>query len=708
MHRRRWLPFPLPPTRGRVGEGGRLDAGKRGHLRFAFLLLAPLLALPLAARGQEAAAPPAASPSPTARAPETTAAPVHAVSLAGRPKYPAGFVHLDYVDPQAPKGGSLRQALVGSFDSLNPFIPRGDAFSPPGLFETLAATPDDDMFSSYGLLAASMEVAPDRGWMIFNLRPEARWHDGRPVTAEDVVFSFDVLREKGLPTFRLYYADVAKAEALSPLKVKFTFANPKNRELPSILGQLTVLPRHWWQGRAFDAPGLEPPLGSGPYRVRSVEPGRSVVMERVPDYWGRNHPLRVGTNNFDLMRYDFYRDPGVALQAFKAGEADWRVESSAKNWATAYDSPALADGRLKLALLPDEGPQPLQAFIFNLRRPVFQDRRVREAFGLAFDFEWSNRTLFYGQYTRARSYFPSSPWEAKGLPEAAELALLAPYRGRLPEAVFTAEYRPPVSDGGGENRDNLASAAALLEAAGWKLEKGRRVKDGQVLAFEFLIQAGDVMERIVQPYLKSLERLGVQGRIRAVDSAQYQRLIVEEKDFDMFAGNFGLVTTPGNEQRDFWSSRSAGTPGSANYTGLEDPAVDALIEALVNAPDDAALAAPAHALDRVLQWQHLVVPGWYLGKTRLAYWDKFGRPAQGPHPAYGAGLSAWWLDPAKEKLLQGGTAAEKAASAPPASGAASEPAADRGRSPVILLLYGLGFALVLWAAFALGRRGRKG
>ncbi len=636
-------------------------------------------------------------------------APLHAIGLGDRPKYPADFPHLDYVNPDAPKGGELHQAAIGSFDSLNPFIIRGDAISPPGLYETLTTSTDDDALSEYGLIAQSMEVAPDNSWIVFNLRPEARWHDGQPITAEDVVFSFEILRDKGSPTFRFYYADVEKAEALSPARVKFSFKTANNRELPVIMGQLTVLPKHYWEKRAFDEPSLDPPLGSGPYRVKEVEAGRRIVMERVADYWGARLPINIGTNNYDRISIDFYRDPTVLLEAFKSGAFDIRSENSAKAWATAYESPALADGRIKQELLPDDNPEGMQGFVFNLRRPVFQDRRVRQAFILAFDFEWSNKNLFFGQYTRTRSFFQNSEMEAKGLPDAAELALLEPYRNLLPAEVFTTEYNPPISDGSGENEANLAAAAALLEESGWKLENGKRVKNGAVLSFEFLIQAGDSVERIIQPYLKSLERLGIQGKIRAVDSAQYQSLIVDKKDFDMFVGNFGRTLSPGNEQRGYWGSEAADAPGSANYTGLKDPAIDALIEKIVTAPDRASLITVSRAFDRALQWQYLVVPNFHLSKIRLAYWDKFGRPEHGPSPAYGTGSGAWWIDPAKEAALhQGaGNAAPVATAANAPNPSAETPNADRGRSPIVILLYVLGFLAAIGIAYALGRR-RKG
>ncbi|MBV5323942.1 MAG: ABC transporter substrate-binding protein, partial [Rhodospirillaceae bacterium] len=484
----------------------------------------------------------------------------HGYAQFGELKYPASFTHFAWVNPDAPKGGSVKYGGLGSFDNFNPFIVRGTAAGLPGFYETLTVSTDDDMLSEYGLIAESMEVAKDNSWIIFTLRKEARWHDGKPITVDDVIFSFNTLKEKGTPFYRFYYANVDKVEALDTSRVKFTFASANNRELPVIMGQLVVLPEHFWGGKTFDEPTLDVPLGSGPYKLKSFEAGRSVTMERVPDYWGKDLPINIGTDNYDIVRTDYYRDPTVVLEAFKAGAFDSRIESSAKQWATGYESPALKDGRIKMERIELDTPQGMQAFSMNLRRPLFQDSRVRQAMILAFDFEWSNKTLFYGQYTRTRSYFQNSEMEAKGLPSPEELKILEPLRGKIPDEVFTTEYNPPVSDGSGTNAENLAKAALLLDEAGWKLEGGKRVKDGKPLEFEFLLQAGDLFERIVQPYAKSLERLGVKVTLRAVDAAQYQKRS-EDYDFDMISGNFPQSLSPGNEQRDFWGSSAADSPG---------------------------------------------------------------------------------------------------------------------------------------------------
>ncbi|WP_374652366.1 extracellular solute-binding protein [Dongia sp.] len=632
----------------------------------------------------------------------------HAVTVNDAPKYPADFKHLDYVNPDAPKGGTLRTAAVGSFDSFNPYIVRGDAAGLGGLFETLTTRIDDDTLTNYGLIAQSMEVAKDNSWIIFTLRKEARWQDGKAITPEDVVFSFNILKEKGAPLYRFYYANVEKAEALDTARVKFTFATKNNRELPGIMGELPVLPRHYWEGRNFEEPSLDPPLGSGPYKLKSFEAGRSITMERDPNYWGKDLPVNIGTNNFDILRTDYYRDPTVLLEAFKAGAFDIRAENSAKTWATGYDSPALKDGRIKKILIHDDNPDGMQGFAMNLRRPLFQDPKVRQAMILAFDFEWSNKTLFYGQYTRSRSYFGNSEMEAKGLPSPEELKILEPLRGRIPDEVFTTEYNPPVSDGSGSNTDNLAKAAILLEEAGWKLENGRRMKDGKPFEFEFLMQAGDGFDRIVQPYVKSLQRLGVKGDLRPVDTAQYQKR-TDDYDFDMIVSGFGQSPSPGNEQREFWGSASADSPGGRNEIGIKDPVIDQLIEDLIAAPSRHDLITYCRALDRILQWRYYVVPNFHMSATRLAYWDKFGRPDKLPDPAYGIGLSGWWIDPAKEKAIAAKTAqapaVPAATNAVPTEPAAAAPApADRGGSPLKYVLYGGGALIVLLIVAAVLRR----
>lgn len=634
----------------------------------------------------------------------------HALTLGDAPKYGADFKHLDYVNPEAPKGGTVRYAALGSYDSFNPFIVGGDPAGLGGLYETLTSQVDDDSMSEYGLIAESMEVAADNSWIIFNLRKEARWHDGKPLTADDVVFSFNILKEKGAPNYRFYYANVEKAEVLDPNKVKFSFSTKNNRELPVIMGQLPVLPKHFWEGKTFDEPSLTEPLGSGPYKLKSFEAGRSVTMERVPDYWGKDLPINIGTDNYDTVRTDYYRDPTVVLEAFKAGSFDFRVENSAKQWATGYESPALKDGRFKMVSIENDNPQGMQALSMNLRHPIFEDVRVRQAMILAFDFEWSNKTLFFSQYKRTRSFFQNSEMEAKGLPSPEELKILEPLRGKIPDEVFTTEYNPPVSDGSGTNAENLAKAAQLLDAAGWKLESGRRMKDGKPFEIEFLLQAGDSFERIIQPYSKTLERLGVKLTLRAVDAAQYQKRS-EDFDFDMVSSIFPQSLSPGNEQRDFWGSEAADSPGSRNEIGIKDPVIDQLIEELIATPTRADLIIYCRALDRILQWRQYVVPSWHLSAFRIAYWDKFGRPEKLPEPTYGIGLAGWWIDPAKEQALASKTAVAEPAAA---ANAVAEPAntvseaapaaAPRGSSPLTYVLYLVGAVIALIIVGAIIKR----
>ncbi len=588
-----------------------------------------------------------------AEPPEVTVS--HGLTLVGELGYPPDFSHRPYADPGAPKGGEVRLHAIGSFDSFNPYIARGNPAGLGLVVETLMTAPNDEISAEYGLIARSVEVAADLSFVVYNLRPEARFHDGAPVTAEDVVFSFEALRRDGAPFYRYYYRNITRAEALGPHRVKFHFTGPPNRELPQITGQLPVLPGHYWEGRAFGRTTLDPPLGSGPYRIERFEAGRYIVFERVRDYWGADLPINRGLYNFDRVRIDYYRDQTVALEAFKAREYDYRSESSSKDWATGYRTPALSAGQMRRDEIPHARPTGMQAFAFNLRRAKFSDRRVRRAIAHAFDFEWSNRNLFYGQYRRSKSYFSNSELAARALPDAAETALLASYRGRVPEEVFTRVYEPPDGDGPGGLRANLRAAARLLRRAGWSVEDGRLVEDrtGAPFEIEFLL-VNPAFERVVAPFLRNLRRLGIQGRIRVVDSSQYVNRL-RAFDFDMIVASWGQSESPGNEQRDFWSSDAAGREGSRNLIGIRNPVVDELIETLVAAPDRRALVTAARALDRVLLWNHYVVPQWHITFDRIAYWDIFGRPAV--MPGYGNDLFSWWIDPEKRRRLEGpGTA----------------------------------------------------
>lgn len=568
----------------------------------------------------------------------------HAITLYGEaPKYPATFKHFDYVNPDAPKGGTLRQAGFGGFDSFNPFISKGVAEENIGLiYDTLTKRSLDEPFSEYGLLAERIERDPQNLWVRYHLRQQARFHDGQPVTADDVVFTFESLMAHGSPLYKTYYADVARVVAENPRSVRFEFKHANNRELPMILGQLPVLPKHWWAGRNFADGTLEMPVGSGPYRIERFQAGRSIRYARVKDWWGENLPVNRGQNNFDAIEVDYYRDNTVALEALKAGQFDFWLENSAKNWATAYDSPAVRDGRLKKDEIANHNPAGMQGFIFNTRRELFQDVRVREALALLFDFEWANKNLFNGAYTRSHSYFDNSELAATGLPSQGELALLEPLRGKIPEAIFSQEFQVPVTDGSGIIRSQQRRAFQLLQEAGWKIENDRMLDaKGKPVVIEFLL-AQIEFERVLLPYKRNLSDLGIELEIRRVDVSQYTNRF-RSRDFDMMIWNFPQSLSPGNEQREYWHSSSADRPGSRNLIGLKDPAIDQLVEGLINASSRDSLIQHTRALDRVLLWGHYVVPNWHIKTWRLAYWDRLQHPAV--TPPYDYGLMTWWIKP---------------------------------------------------------------
>ena len=581
---------------------------------------------------------------------------VHGQVLSGELKYGPDFTHYEYANPDAPKGGSVALYSIGSFDSLNPFILKGRSAAGIGqLFETLMSSSSDEPNAHYGQLAETIEIADDLSWVIFNLRPEARWHDGTQVTGEDVVFSFDILTTQGHPFYRNYYKNVASAETLGDARVKFTFEGELNRELPYIMGQLAVLSKAYYDTHVFDETTFDPPMGSGPYRVKSVDPGRSITYERVTDYWGENLPVNKGQNNFDEIRYDYYRDQTVALEAFKAHEYDFRSENSSKQWATGYEFPAKEKGLAIQETIRHQNPTGMQAFIFNTRRSKFTDRNVRAALGYAFDFEWANRNLFYGQYTRTESYFSNSELASAGTPGTLELEYLEPFRSQLPDEVFTTEYRAPKSDGTGNIRGNLRTALGLLKEAGWEVQDGTltNAATGEAMNIEFLL-VSPAFERIVSPYVSNLEKLGVSASIRTVDTAQYQNRL-DEFDFDVVVSTFSQSLSPGNEQRDFWGSYNADVNGSRNLIGVNDPVVDQLIDKVIATPDREHLIAATRALDRVLLWSHYVVPQWHIRSYRVAYWNRFGRPEI--TPKYSLGFNTWWIDPARDEAMKRGESA---------------------------------------------------
>ncbi len=574
----------------------------------------------------------------------------HALSLLTPPVLPADFAHWPWANPEAPKGGEVVLARLGSYDSFNPYILRGTPDIGIGLiYDTLLAGNPDEATAAYGHLAETIELPADRGGASYELRETARWHDGRPVTADDVVFSFNALRTQGRPFFRAYWADVAEVVAEGPRRVTFRFRSTTNRELAQILGDLPVLPKHWWEGRDFTRPSLDVPLGSGPYRLERFEPGRSAVYRRVEDYWARDLGVRRGLNNFETIRYEYFRDSTVAFEAFKAGQIDFRTENVARDWATGYDFPAARRGLVKKEEIPHEIPTGMQCFAVNLRRPMFQDARVRRALIEVFDFEWMNANLFYGAYTRTRSFFSNSDFASRGLPEGREKAILEGFRDRVPDTVFTEEYALPVTDGSGNNRQGARRALALLRQAGWAVRE-RRLVDAQGRPFEFeILLQGPTFERVALPYVQWLERIGISARVRTVDPAQYQ-VRIDAFDYDMTVDGQGQSFSPGNEQRDYWTSAKAHENGSQNVAGIADPAIDEIVELVVAAPDYGELVARTRALDRVLLHHNFVIPHWHSRTFRIAYWDRFGKP--GRNPRYGLGFpQAWWIDPARERAL---------------------------------------------------------
>ncbi|MCK9533506.1 MAG: extracellular solute-binding protein [Pseudomonas sp.] len=572
------------------------------------------------------------------------AQPQHAMTLYDEaPKYPSDFTHFDYTNPDAPKGGTLRLAGLNGFDSFNPFIPKGNAADQIGLlYDTLTYHSADEPFTEYGLLAERIEKAADNSFVRFYLNPKARFNDGQPVTAEDVLFTFNTLLEKGHPLYRHYYADVAEVVIENPLQVRFDFKHNNNRELPLILGQLQILPKHWWAERDFSKTSLEAPLGSGPYRLTRVEAGRSLHYQRVSDWWAQDLPVARGLYNFDAITIDYYRDMSVALEAFKAGQFDFNLEYSAKDWATGYNSPALRSGQILQKEIKNHNPVGMQGFTFNIRKPMFQDPRVREAIGLLFDFEWTNKQLFYGAYLRTQSFFANSELASSALPSTDELALLEPLRGSIPEEVFTKVYQTPVSDGTGIIRERRLEAWRLLQEAGYRIENDQMVNaQGEPLAFEFIIAQAN-LERVLLPFKRNLSELGIEMTIRRTDVSQYINRM-RSRDFDMTSSIWSQSNSPGNEQRDFWHSSSADNPGSRNFIGLQDPAIDSLVEGLINAPNRASLINYARALDRVLLWGHYVIPNYYIDTWRTAYWQHLAQPKVAP--LYDYGLMTWWIKP---------------------------------------------------------------
>ncbi|MHA1567414.1 MAG: extracellular solute-binding protein [Alphaproteobacteria bacterium] len=583
-----------------------------------------------------------------------TNGPAHGLAMHGAPKYAADFTHFDYVNPDAPKGGAQVSEAIGTYDSLNAFIISGNPAVGVGLiYDSLTVSALDEPFTQYCLLCETMEVPDDRSWVEYTLREDARWHDGMPITVEDVIFSFNVLREQGHPFYRAYYSSIADAVQTGPRKVRFTFGGEPNPELPLIIGELTIFPKHYWDSRDFTKTTLEPPLGSSAYRIGNVKPGRSITYKRVEDYWAKDHPTQVGLNNVDTIRFDYFRDRTISREAFKAGAIDiWR-ENGAKEWATAFDFKAREAGLVIVEEIPHQRTQGMQGFVFNLRKPLFQDPLVREALVNGYDFEWYNANLAFSAYTRTNSYFANSELASRGLladAGAEEREILEGFRGRIPEGVFNEVFVPPATDGSGARgiRGNLRKATALLKQAGWVIRDGKLLDDaGRPLVFEILLN-GPSQEKNALPFTRNLKRLGIEATVRTVDSSQYQAR-VESFDFDMIVGSFGQSLSPGNEQRSYFHSSQVDQVGTRNVFGITDPVIDELIGLVISAPDRESLVQRTRALDRVLLWGYYLVPHFHIAHDRYAFWDKFGRPDI--TPLRGAVTAAWWIDPVKAKSL---------------------------------------------------------
>jgi len=580
----------------------------------------------------------------------------HGLSLFGDLKYPAGFKQFDYVNADAPKGGTVRQVALGTFDNFNVVVEgvKGSLATGIGfIYDTLLVSSLDEVSTEYGLLAEAVSYPDDFSSASYRLRAEAKFHDGKPVTPEDAIFSFNAFK-KYSPQFAAYYRHVVKMEKTGDREITFTFDSPGNRELPQIVGQLMVLPEHWWEGsdengnkRDIGATTLEPPPGSGAYRSKEFSPGRNIVYQRVKDYWGGGLNVHIGRDNFDELRFEYFRDTTVAIEAFKADTVDWRTENSAKNWATAYDFPAVNEKRVLLEEFPLNNIGLMQAFAFNVRRAKFQDPRVRLAFNFAFDFEEMNRQIFFGQYKRIASYFEGTELASSGVPAGRELEFLDTVRDKLPPELFTTPYSNPVGGNPVAVRGNLREAVRLLKEAGYEVRNERLVnsKTGEPFTVEFLAEDPS-FERVFLFYKPSLDRLGITVAVRTVDDAQYENRR-RNWDFDIVTTSWGQSLSPGNEQRGYWGSQAADQPGSLNLVGIKNPAIDAMIDHLIFAKSRPDLVAATKALDRVLLWNHYVVPQWFYGKVRSARWDRFGHPD--PLPKYGTSAfpTVWWWDAEK-------------------------------------------------------------
>lgn len=572
----------------------------------------------------------------------------HALALHGEPKYKQGFAHFDYVNPNAPKGGAVTFAAIGTYDNFNRFAQRGVSAAGAGeIYDTLMVPSEDEIEVNYPLIAERIEVSGDYSWIIFHLNPKARFWDGKPITAEDVVFTFNKFLTEGVPQFKQYYKDVSRVKVLGPRQVRFNLAKG-NKEMVISLGNLRILPKHYWESRNFSEPAVAVPLGSSAYRVTDFKMGQYVTYERVKDYWAKDLPTKKGLHNFDTIRYDYYRDDTVSFEAFKAGEYDLRQEHTSKNWATLYKGVNFDKGYIIKEEIPHEIPQAMQALVYNIQRPVFQDPRVREALAYALDFGWLNKNLFYNQYTRTRSYFQNTMYEAKGLPGKEELEILRPLKDKIPPRVFTEEYQPPKTDASGNIRGQIRKAMALLKKAGWEVKNKimTNLKTGKPLEFELLMYQQS-MERVMIPIQKNLDRMGVKMKIRLVDTTQFVNRL-RGRDYDMISQGYSANSYPGSNLKIVWHSDYI--DHSYNAAGVSDPAIDALVTAIGEVQEDTeALLHYGRALDRVLQWNFFVIPEWHISSFWIARWDKFAHARI--RPKYSLGLDSWWIDGQKEKKL---------------------------------------------------------
>ena len=559
------------------------------------------------------------------------------LSYFGNAKYIENFKHFDFVNPNAPKGGTITYGIEGKFDNLNPYITKGITAAGSSLvYDTLMHQAEDEKYTQYGLIAESVELAEDGSSVIFNLRPEAKWHDGNSITSDDVMFSFYKLLNEGHPSFKMYFADIASVEKINDLKVEFKFHNKNNRELPLIAGQTPIISKKYYEHHEFNKTTLTPPLGNGSYKITKADMGRAITYERVKDYWGENLPVNVGRNNFDKIVYKYYRDDGVAVQALKSGDYDIRMENIAKHWKTSYRD---RGGKLIKYMRQHKIPAGLQGFVFNLRREKFQDTKTRKAITYAFDFDWINEHLLYSLYKRNENYFPNSEYASRGIPQNGELEILEKHRTQLPSEIFDTEFKLPSTRNGKTLRDNLKTARKLLEEVGWKMSNGKLHRNGEKFTIEFLLHM-PAMEKIITPFAQNLNKLGIEASIKLTDSSQYKRRI-HDFDFDIIISSFPQSVIPSNEQILMWHSSFVNTIGGHNLAGINNPIIDEIVQRIPNINNDQELKNNMHALDRILSWQYYIIPQWHADSFRIVHWDKFRKPNK--HSDYDIGIDTWWI-----------------------------------------------------------------